>query len=111
MAHSIRAVLGSVGVTRVQDEIADIQDNGPHVDYQRPLFGETPDLPLPAYMLVVSVGLVRIAPESGPIEVAPGTHRWYADDSREINHIPSAVWESMTPDQRQVMRFPVERDD
>jgi ectoine hydroxylase-related dioxygenase (phytanoyl-CoA dioxygenase family) len=45
-----------------------------HVDYQRPLFSECPDLPLPAYALVVSFGLVRIAPEHGPIEIAPGTH-------------------------------------
>ena len=48
---------------------------GVHVDYQRPLFDEAPDLPLPVYMLVVSFGLVRIALEHGPIEIAPGTHR------------------------------------
>jgi hypothetical protein len=48
---------------------------GVHVDYHRPLFGEAPDLFLPAYLLVVSFGLVRITPESGPIEIAPGTHR------------------------------------
>jgi ectoine hydroxylase-related dioxygenase (phytanoyl-CoA dioxygenase family) len=30
---------------------------------------------LPAYMLVVNFGLVRIAPENGPLEIAPGTHR------------------------------------
>jgi hypothetical protein len=48
---------------------------GIHVDYQRPLFAEAPDLSLPAYMLVVSFGLVRIATENGPIEIAPGTHR------------------------------------
>lgn len=46
-----------------------------HVDYQRPLFPEAPDLALPAYALVVSFGLVRIAREHGPIEIAPGTHR------------------------------------
>ncbi len=46
-----------------------------HVDYQRPLFEETPDLPLPVYILVVSFGLDRIAAEHGPIEIAPGTHR------------------------------------
>ena len=34
--------------------------------------------------------------------------RWYADDSREVNSIPMAVWESLTPEQRTVMRFPVE---
>ena len=46
-----------------------------HVDYQRPLFPEVPSLALPAYAVVVSFGLVRIAPEDGPIEIAPGTHR------------------------------------
>jgi len=48
---------------------------GVHVDYQRPLFSEAPGLSLPAYMLVVSFGLVRITTENGPIEIAPGTHR------------------------------------
>lgn len=137
---------------------------GVHVDYQRPLFGEAPDLSLPVYMLVVSFGLVQIAPENGPIEIASGTHRmprkealravetaeielrpvplefgdvlirhpwalhrgspnktgtpralvsvryvrrWYADNSREVNSIPRATWESLTPDQQNVMRFPV----
>jgi hypothetical protein len=135
-----------------------------HVDYQRPLFGEAPDLALPPYMLVVSFALVRIGPEHGPIEIAPGTHRmarkealraveageiemqpipleigdvlirhpwalhrgtpnttdtpralvsiryvrrWYADNSREVNSIPRATWESLTPGQQCMMRFPV----
>ncbi|MGA2183668.1 MAG: phytanoyl-CoA dioxygenase family protein [Bryobacteraceae bacterium] len=137
---------------------------GVHVDYQRPLFSETPDLLLPAYMLVVSFGLLRITPESGPIEIAPGTHRmsrkdalravetaeiemqpvpleigdvlirhpwtlhrgtpnttdtpralvsiryvrrWYAESSREVNSIPRAVWESLSSEQRNMMRFHV----
>ena len=137
---------------------------GVHVDYQRPLFGEVPDLSLPVYMLVVSFGLVQVTPDHGPIEIAPGTHRmprkealraleaaeirmcpvpleigdvlirhpwalhrgtpnttdtpralvsvryvrrWYADESREVNSIPSAVWESLTSEQQIVMRFPV----
>jgi hypothetical protein len=46
-----------------------------HTDYQRPLFAEMPDLPLPPYVLVVSFGLVSITHAQGPIEVAPGTHR------------------------------------
>jgi ectoine hydroxylase-related dioxygenase (phytanoyl-CoA dioxygenase family) len=46
-----------------------------HVVYQRPLFPETPDVTLPAYMLVVSFGLIEITPALGPIEIAPGTHR------------------------------------
>lgn len=137
---------------------------GIHVDYQRPLFGEVPDLLLPVYVLAVSFGLVRITAENGPIEIAPGTHRmprkqairaveageiemqavpleigdvlirhpwalhrgapnttdtpralasvryvrrWYADDSREVDLVPRAVWESLTSEQQSVMRFPV----
>jgi hypothetical protein len=135
-----------------------------HVDYQRPLFEEAPDLSLPPYILVVSFGLVGIAAEHGPIEIAAGTHRmareaamrsvesgecqvhrvllevgdilvrhpwalhrgtpnltdtpralatiryvrrWYADDSREVNAIPNAIWQSLTEEQKAVMRFPV----
>jgi ectoine hydroxylase-related dioxygenase (phytanoyl-CoA dioxygenase family) len=136
-----------------------------HVDYQRPLFSELPDLFLPPYMLVVSFGLVPITQDLGPIEIAPGTHRipreeaaravqsgeiemqpiilgvgdilirhpwalhrgspnttdtpralvtiryvrnWYADNSRDVNAIPQAVWQSLTPEQRSLMRFPIE---
>jgi hypothetical protein len=46
-----------------------------HVDYQCPLFPEIPDLALPVYVIVMSFGLVPIALEHGPIEIAPGTHR------------------------------------
>lgn len=134
-----------------------------HVDYQRPLFAEFPDLFLPPYMLVVSFGLVRITQAHGPIEIAPGTHRmprneamrtvqsaniemqpvpleigdvlirhpwalhrgtpntsntpralvtiryvrhWYADSSRDVNTIPQAVWQSLTPEQQSLIRFP-----
>ena len=137
---------------------------GIHVDYQRPLFDEAPDLLLPAYVLIVNFGLIRIAPENGPIEIAPGTHRmprkealraveaaeiglqpvpleigdvlirhpwalhrgtpnttatpralvtiryarrWYADSSRDVESFPRAVWESLTPEQRNMLRFPV----
>ncbi len=136
---------------------------GAHVDYQRPLFPEAPDLALPIYFLVVSFGLVRIALEHGPIEIAPGTHRmarvdalrafeageiggqavlleigdvlirhpwalhrgtpnstdvpralatiryvrrWYADASRDVEDLPRATWESLTAEQRDMMRFP-----
>ena len=51
------------------------QNQEAHVDYQRPLFEETPDLSLPPYMLVVSFALRRITNADGPIEIAPGTHR------------------------------------
>jgi ectoine hydroxylase-related dioxygenase (phytanoyl-CoA dioxygenase family) len=47
----------------------------PHADYQRALFEELPDLPLPAYMLVVSFGLGPITDVNGAIEMAAGTHR------------------------------------
>jgi ectoine hydroxylase-related dioxygenase (phytanoyl-CoA dioxygenase family) len=137
---------------------------GTHADYQRPLFEEVPDLPLPPYMLLVSFGLVPIMAENGPIEIAPGTHRmpradalraidtgeielravplalgdvlirhpwalhrgtpnttslpralvtiryvrrWYADSSRDVEALPRAVWESLTPEERTLMRFPV----
>jgi hypothetical protein len=137
---------------------------GVHVDYQRPLFIEAPDLVLPMYLLVVSFGLVRIGREHGPIEIAPGTHRmrkaealraveggkigmqavpleigdvlirhpwalhrgspnttdtpralatiryvrrWYTDSSRDVDMLPREVWESLTPEQQSVMRFPI----
>jgi ectoine hydroxylase-related dioxygenase (phytanoyl-CoA dioxygenase family) len=51
------------------------------VDYQRLLFPEVPDLALPAYAIVISFGLVRIAREHGPIEIAPGTHRMARADA------------------------------
>lgn len=135
-----------------------------HVDYQRPLFAELPDLALPPYMLVVSFGLIPITGKNGPLEIVPGSHRmsrtdafravqaselaiqplllevgdvlirhpwalhrgtpnktdvpralvsiryvrrWYADDSRETNLIPRAVWEALTPEERCQMRFRV----
>jgi hypothetical protein len=54
---------------------------GVHVDYQRPLFPEAPDLALPPYAAVVSFGLVRIGREHGPIEIALGTHRMQRTDA------------------------------
>jgi Phytanoyl-CoA dioxygenase (PhyH) len=135
-----------------------------HVDYQRPLFPEDPEMSLPTYLLVVSFGLIDIVPAHGPIEIAPGTHkiprsvalrsvndaeiktelvtldlgdvlirhpwalhrgtpnvtdtpralitiryvrRWYADYSREVCPIPRAVWQSLTTDQQNIMRFPL----
>ncbi len=34
--------------------------------------------------------------------------RWYADDSRDVNAIPRAVWQSLSREQQEVMRFPLE---
>jgi len=33
--------------------------------------------------------------------------RWYADSSRAVNSVPHAIWNSLTPEQRSLMRFPV----
>jgi hypothetical protein len=33
--------------------------------------------------------------------------RWYRDDSREVNSIPRALWESLTPAQQRLLRFPI----
>jgi hypothetical protein len=55
-----------------------------HADYQRPLFAEVPDLMLPAYMLNVSFGLMRITPADGPVEIAPGTHRMQRNEARRL---------------------------
>ena len=33
--------------------------------------------------------------------------RWNADDSRDVNSIPRAVWNTLTDAQRRIMRFPV----
>ena len=33
--------------------------------------------------------------------------RWYTDSSRDVDVLPRSVWESLTPDQQSVMRFPV----
>jgi ectoine hydroxylase-related dioxygenase (phytanoyl-CoA dioxygenase family) len=33
--------------------------------------------------------------------------QWYADTSREINPIPRVLWQSLTPEQQSVLRFPI----
>jgi hypothetical protein len=55
--------------------VRESQNQEAHVDFQRPLFAEAPNLALPPYMLTVSFGLMRVTPAHGPIEIAPGTHR------------------------------------
>jgi Phytanoyl-CoA dioxygenase (PhyH) len=52
-----------------------------HVDYQRPLFPEAPELLLPPYMLAVSFGLIDIMLAHGPIEIAPGTHKMQRNEA------------------------------
>jgi hypothetical protein len=135
-----------------------------HVDYQRPLFEEAPQLALPPHMLAVSFGLVPVTAANGPMEIAPGTHRmpreaamrsvesgesercavtldlgdvlirhpwtlhrgtpnttctprplvtiryvrrWYFDDSREVAALPRSVWQTLTQEEKAVMRFPI----
>ena len=135
-----------------------------HVDYQRPLFSEYPDLRLPPYILIVSFGLMPINKQNGAIEIAAGTqnmrredafksvnnntiqmetvsldigdvlirhpwtlHRgtpnftnifralvsiryvrhWYIDNSRETNSISQQRLNSLTQEERNVMRFPI----
>ena len=165
--NTIRGILGSRVV--IDQWGCDVALRGSeyqrfHVDYQRPLFEEAPDLSLPPYMLVVSFGLATITVADGPIEIVAGTHRlareaalrsvesgernvhsvllevgdvlirhpwalhrgtpnltdiprplatlryvrrWYTDDSREVSAIPNAIWQSLTEEQKAVMRFPV----
>ena len=166
----LNIIHGAIGERVVADQwgcdvpLRGSENQEAHVDYQRPLFAEVPDLLLPPYMLVVSFSLVRISGAEGPIQIAPSTHRmareealravqaaeiemqsvplelgdvlirhpwalhrgtpnttdipralvtiryvrrWYSDDSREVNPIPLAVWQSLTPEQQSVMRFPV----
>jgi ectoine hydroxylase-related dioxygenase (phytanoyl-CoA dioxygenase family) len=36
--------------------------------------------------------------------------RWYADDTRDVSSIPRSVWASLTPDQQELMRYPISPD-
>jgi hypothetical protein len=60
-----------------------------HADYQRPLFAELPDLQLPAYVLTMSFGLMRITAENGAMEVVPCTHR--IARSKALEQIASGI--------------------
>jgi len=33
--------------------------------------------------------------------------KWYADSSRDVNPIPWNVWQSLTPEQQAILRFPI----
>ena len=81
-----------------------------HVDYARPLFGEAPDLVLPPFALVVSVGLVPIGPEAGPIEIAPGTHSQPMDAaSRHAEYDAHASVPGVDPVRASLVRRPQSR--
>jgi len=68
-----------------------------HVDYQRPLFQEFPDLQLPAYMLVMSFALTQITEKNGAIELAATTHRMTREEAtkavktKEIKMLPVSM--------------------
>ena len=36
---------------------------------------------------------------------------WYCDSSREVNSMPATVWKSLTTEQRDMLRFPVQAID
>jgi hypothetical protein len=42
-----------------------------------------------------------------PVVTIRYVRRWYTDDSREANGLPRAVWQSLTAEQREVMRFSI----
>ena len=43
-----------------------------------------------------------------PLVTIRYVRRWYVDNSRDVNSIPFKVWELLTPEQRTMMRFPVD---
>ena len=91
-ADVLDIVRGVLGERTVADQwscdvpLSGSEHQGPHADYQRPLFEETPDLSLPPYILVVSFGLVPIVAANGPIEIAPGTHLMRRADALRAIH-------------------------
>jgi ectoine hydroxylase-related dioxygenase (phytanoyl-CoA dioxygenase family) len=42
-----------------------------------------------------------------PLVTIRYVRRWYADESREVNAIPATVWQTFSPEQRILMRFPI----
>jgi ectoine hydroxylase-related dioxygenase (phytanoyl-CoA dioxygenase family) len=51
-------------------------------------------------------GTPNVTDTPRPLLTIRYVRRWYADYSRDVNSIPLAVWQSLTPEQREVMRFP-----
>jgi hypothetical protein len=78
-----------------------------HADYQHPLFGEMPGLPLPACPWALHRGTPNATDTPRALVTVRYVRRWYADDSREVNSIPRKVWESLTPEQQNMLRFPI----
>ena len=53
-------------------------------------------------------GTPNVTDTSRPLVTIRYVRRWYADDSRDVNPVPRAVWQSLTTAQRSMMRFPIE---
>jgi hypothetical protein len=56
---------------------------------------------------VLHRGTPNITETPRPLVSVRYVRRWYADDSREVNPLPRVVWQSLTPAQQSVMRFPI----
>jgi ectoine hydroxylase-related dioxygenase (phytanoyl-CoA dioxygenase family) len=52
-------------------------------------------------------GTPNNTPTPRPLVTFRYVRRWYADDSREVNPIPAALWRTMTLEQQSMMRFPL----
>jgi len=52
-------------------------------------------------------GLCTLLMHPSRLQAMRYVRRWYADESREVTAIPNTIWQSMTQEQRAVMRFPV----
>lgn len=46
-------------------------------------------------------------PVPRPLATIRYVRRWYVDSSRDVNSIPLHLWQSLTPAQQAIMRFPV----
>lgn len=51
-------------------------------------------------------GTPNVTDTPRPLVTIRYVRRWYADNSRDVNTIPHAVWRSLTPEQQEMMRFP-----
>jgi ectoine hydroxylase-related dioxygenase (phytanoyl-CoA dioxygenase family) len=52
-------------------------------------------------------GTPNNTPTARPLVTIRYVRRWYADDSREVNPIPAAIWRTMSLEQQSMMRFPL----
>ena len=52
-------------------------------------------------------GTPNITDTPRPLVSVRYVRRWYADNSREVNPLPRAVWQSLTAAQQCILRFPI----